>query len=89
MLMSMVLNDCFYIVEYNPKVDTAAVMKIASGIIEKHREYRLKANLPQGKSKPGNVKNYYKDLSSEVLATADEAFNALSEEVKKAGSTKS
>jgi hypothetical protein len=88
MLMSMVLNDCFYIVEYNPKVDTAAVMKIAGSIIEKHREYRLRINHPDGKDDPKLVKKYYSDLSAEVLETADEAFNALSEEVKKAGSTK-
>jgi hypothetical protein len=88
MLMSMVLNDCFYIVEYNPKVDTAAVMKIAGGIIEKHREYRLRINHPDGKDNPKLVKKYYSDLSAEVLETADEAFKALSEEVKKTGNNK-
>jgi hypothetical protein len=88
MLMSMVLNDCLYIVEYNPRVDTAAVMKIAEGILEKHREYRLRVNHPDGKDNPKLVKKYYSDLSEEVLETADEAFKALSEEVKKAGNTK-
>lgn len=89
MLMSMVLNDCFYIVEYNPNVDTAAVMKIAGGVIEKHREFRLKAGHPDGKDNPKLVKKFYQDLSSEVLAAADDAFIALSEEVKKAGNIKS
>ena len=88
MLMSMVLNDCFYIVEYNPKVDTAAVMKIAGNIIEKHREFRLRINHPDGKDDPKLVKKYYSDLSAEVLEAADNAFIALSEEVKKAGTNK-
>jgi hypothetical protein len=83
MLMSMVLNDCFYILEYNNKVDAPAVMKIAENIIEKHREFRTRVNHPDGKDNPKLVKKYYNDLAAEVLTAADEAFAALSEEVKK------
>jgi hypothetical protein len=89
MLMSMVLNDCFYILEYNPNVDADAVMKIAGSIIEKQQEFRLRVNHPDGKDNPGLVKKHFNDLSSDVLATADEAFLALSEEVKKANNIKS
>lgn len=83
LLMSMVLNDCFYIVEYNPKVDSQAVMKIAGEVIEKHREFRIRINHPDGKESPKLVKQYYNDLSKELLDTANKAFERLSEEVKK------
>lgn len=83
MLMSLVLNDCFYVMEYNPKVDAKAVMKIAGEVVEKHREFRIRANHPDGKDEPKLVKKYYNDLAADVLAAADEAFEALSAEVKK------
>ncbi|WP_372948434.1 hypothetical protein [Mariniphaga sp.] len=83
MLMSMVLNDCFYVLEYNPKVDTKAVMKIAESIMEKHSEFRLRVNHPDGKDNPKLVKKYYNELAADVLTVADDAFEALSAEVKK------
>ena len=83
MLMSMVLNDCFYVLEYNSKVDAQAVMKIAGGIIEKHREFRIRANHPDGKDDPKMVKKYYDELAADALTVADEAFESLSAEVKK------
>lgn len=83
MLMSMVLNDCFYVLEYNSKVDAQAVMKIAGEIIDKHHEFRIRANHPDGKDNPKLVKKYYNELAADVLTVADEAFEALSEEVKK------
>lgn len=83
LLMSMVLNDCFYVVEYNPKVDSQAVMKIAGDAIEKHREFRIRVNHPDGKDDPKLVRKYYNDLSREVLETTNQFFERLSEEVKK------
>ena len=83
LLMSLVLNDCFYIIEYNPKVDAKAVMKIAGNVVEKHREFRLRVNHPDGKDDRKLVKKYYNDLAAEVLTATDEAFEALSSEVKK------
>lgn len=85
LLMSMVLNDCFYVVEYNPKVDSQAVMKIAGDVIEKHREFRIRANHPDGKNDPKQVKQYYNNLSKELLETTNTFFESLSEEVKKVG----
>lgn len=83
LLMSMVLNDCFYIIEYNPKVDSQAVMKIAGDVITKHREFRIRINHPDGKDNPKLVKKYFHDLALEVVKTANDAFEQLSEEVKK------
>jgi hypothetical protein len=83
LLMSMVMNDCFYVLEYNSKVDAQSVMKIAERIIEKHREFRIRVNHPDGKDDPKLVKKYYNELAGEVLTVADEAFESLSTEVKK------
>ena len=83
MLMSMVLNDCFYVVEYNPKVDSQAVMKIAGDMIQKHREFKIRVNQPDGKDDPKLVRQYYNHLSAEILETVNEAFERLSAEVKK------
>jgi hypothetical protein len=83
LLMSLVLNDCFYILEYNPKVDSNAVMEIAGDVVKKHREFRIRTNHPDGKDDPKLVKKYYNDLAADVLTAADEAFEALSAEVKK------
>ena len=82
-IMSQVLGDCFYIVEYNPKVDAKAVMQIAGEVIEKHRDFRMRANHPDGKDNPKLVKKYYNDLAGDVLDAADKALEALSAEVKK------
>lgn len=82
-IMFQVLNDCFYIVEYNPKVDAKAVMQIAGRIIEKHRDLRMRANHPDGKDDPKLVKKYYNNLAADVLDVADQALEDLSAEVKK------
>lgn len=83
LLMSLVLNDCFYVLEYNQKVNQDAVMKIATEVVEKHRDFRKRTNHPDGKDNPKLVKKYYKDLNAELLAAADEELEKLSAEVKK------
>ena len=83
LVMSLALSDCFYVLEYNSKVDDNAVMEIAGGIIRKHREFRIRINHVDGKDNPKLVKKYYKSLVSEVLTTADAALEKLSAEVKK------
>lgn len=83
LLMSLVLNDCFYVLEYNEKVDDEAIMKIAGDVIQKHRELRVRVNHPDGKDNSKMVKKYYNDLSSEMLVFADSSLEKLSAEVKK------
>ncbi len=83
LLMSLVLNDCFFVIEYNQKVDQDAVMAIAADVIRKHREFRKRVNHPDGKDNPKLVKEYYKNLNAELLAATDEALEKLSAEVKK------
>ena len=83
LLMSMVLNDCFNVLEYNEKVNQDAVFRVAGEIIKKHREFRIRANHPDGKDNPAMVKLYYKSLMNELLTTADNALVSLSEEIRK------
>jgi hypothetical protein len=83
LLMSLVLNDCFYVLEYNNKVDQDAVMKIAEDVVRKHREFRVRANHPDGKDNPKLVKEYYKKLNTDLLSAVDEELEKLSAEVKK------
>jgi hypothetical protein len=83
MLMSLVLNDCFYVLEYNSKIDNDEVMKIAGDVIQKHREYRVRVNHPDGKDNPKIVKKYYDAIVSDMLAFADKSLERLSAEVKK------
>ena len=83
LLMSLVLNDCFSVLEHNTKVDNDAILKIAGDVIQKHRELRLRANHPDGKDNPKLVRKYFSSLISDALKEADAALERLSAEVKK------
>ena len=84
LLMSLVVNDCFYAMEYNPKVDKDSVMKLAGEVIMQHHEFRKRANHPDAKDDPKKVKQYYNNLMEEVMKTVNEDLEKLSAEVKKA-----
>jgi len=83
LIMSLALSDCFYVLEYNSKIDQDAVYKIAGEIVTAHRELRLRAIHPDGKDNPKLVKQYYKGLVNDMLKAADKALEKLSKEVKK------
>ena len=86
LIMSLTLSDCFYVLEYNQKVNQDAVYKIAGEVVTAHRELRLRAIHPDGKDNPKLVKEYYKSLVNDMLKAADAALEKLSKEVKKAAS---
>ena len=83
LIMSLALSDCFYVLEYNSKIDQEAVYKIAGEIVQEHRELRLRAIHPDGKDNVKLVKEYYKGLVQDMLKAADTALEKLSKEVKK------
>jgi hypothetical protein len=83
LVMSLALSDCFYVLEYNEKVNSEAVMKIATEIIQGHRQLRIRANHIDGKDNPKLVKQFYKGLIGDLLSAADTALEKLSTEVKK------
>ncbi|MBT3385011.1 MAG: hypothetical protein HN778_01395 [Prolixibacteraceae bacterium] len=83
LLMSLVLSDCFYVMEYNSKVNNEEIMKIAGEVIQNHRELRLRVNHPDGKDNSKLVKKYYNSLVADMLSAADSSLEKLSAEVKK------
>ena len=82
-LMAQIVNDCFYVMEHNSKVDNAEVLKIARHAIAVHQELRKRAMHPNGKKEKKLVREYYNKLIKDLLQSADEAFEKLSSEVKK------
>ncbi|WP_346855672.1 hypothetical protein [uncultured Draconibacterium sp.] len=83
LILSLALSDCFYVLEYNQKVDEKAVYEIAGEIVQKHRELRLRAIHPDGKDNPKLVKKYYKALIQDMLVAVDSSLEKLSAEIKK------
>lgn len=86
LIMSLTLSDCFYVLEYNSKVDEEAVYNIAAEVVQAHRELRLRAIHPDGKDNSKLVKQHYKMLVQDMLKAADAALEKLSAEVKKVAS---
>lgn len=84
LVMSLVISDCFLVLEENSKVEDEKVLDIVKEVIVKHREFRVRANHPDGKENPKMVKQFYKKLIDDLLDVADESLEKLSELVKKA-----
>lgn len=82
-VMSLVISDCFMVIEQNSKVNREAVLDIISETLVEHRKLRIRAGYPDGKDNPALVKQHYKKLAADLLSTADESFKKLSAEVKK------
>ncbi len=83
LIMSTVLTDCFYVMEYNSKVDKEELKSLAEDVVRQHRDFRIRANHPDGKDNPKLVKKYYRKLVDDLVDTANRDFEKLSEEVKK------
>lgn len=82
-VMSLVISDCFLVINENPKVNEEKVLDIVRDIIAKHREFRIRANHPDGKDDHKMVKNHYNKIIDDMLNVADKALEKLSAEVKK------
>lgn len=82
-LMTLVLTDCFSVLEYNSKVNKEAILSIAGDVIKTHRELRVRTKHPDGKDNSKLVRNYYNLLAADALKEADAALERLSAEVKK------
>ncbi len=86
-IMSFALSDCFYVLEYNTKINEKAIYDIAAEIVKAHRDLRIRAVHPDAKENPKQVKKFYQKLVSDMLKAADTALEKLSKEVKKAVET--
>ncbi len=84
LVMSLVISDCFLVLEENSKVEDEKVLDIVKEVIVRHREFRIRANHPDGKENPKMVKQFYRKLIDDLLNVADKSLEKLSELVKKA-----
>ena len=82
-IMSLVINDCFMVIEQNHKVNREAILNIVSETLVEHRKLRIRASYPDGKDNAKLVKQHYKKLVADLLGSADELFKKLSAEIKK------
>jgi hypothetical protein len=83
LIMSLVINDCFFVLNENSKVSEENILDIVREVIVKHRELRVRTNHPDGKDNPKLIKQHYRKIAEDLLNAADEALEKLSAEVKK------
>ncbi|MDR2911413.1 MAG: hypothetical protein LBV47_08670 [Bacteroidales bacterium] len=83
-IISLVISDCFMVMEHNTNVNHEAVIDIVKDTLAEHYKLHTRACHPDGKGNPKLVKQHYKKLIADLLSTADESFKKLSAEVKKA-----
>ena len=83
LLLSLVLEDCMYVMEHYPEADKEKINAIARKVMVHHRELRTMVNHPDGKDNPAVVKKYMQSVVTKLYEVADQALDQLSSEVKK------
>ena len=81
-LMSLVLEECMYVISTYPDTDKEKVLEIARKIIATHRELRIRINHPDGTENPKVMKSYLRKIVDDLYASADSALNDLSKLIK-------
>ncbi len=82
-LMSLVLEDCVFVMENHPDSDREKIMSIAQQVILKHHELRKQVNHPDWKDNRVLVRKYFKKVIENLYAMADKSLDQLSEAVRK------
>ncbi|GAP69694.1 hypothetical protein BA6E_121144 [Bacteroidales bacterium 6E] len=77
-LMSLVLEECLYVMENLPEAEQEKAMEIARKIVAGHYELRMRVNHPDGKDNPAIVKTYMKKVVDDLYAKANSALEELS-----------
>ncbi|HNQ37992.1 MAG: hypothetical protein KA780_01845 [Prolixibacteraceae bacterium] len=83
LLLSLVLEDCMYVMEHYPEADKEKVNAIAREVMARHRDLRAMVNHPDGKENPAVVKEYMRSVVNKLYDVADQALEQLLSEVKK------
>lgn len=81
-LLSLVLGECMYIIDFHPEADKEKVMEIARKVIASHRNLRVRVNHLDGKANPKIVKEYLKKVVDDLYAEANSALEELAELIK-------
>jgi hypothetical protein len=81
-LLSMVLEECMYVIEAYPDADKEKVLDLARKIIVSHRNLRLRVNHIDGKADPKKVKEYLKKIVDDLYGEANSSLEELSVLIK-------
>lgn len=81
-LMSLVLEECMYVISTYPDADKEQVLEIARKIIAAHRELRIRVNHPDGTENPKVMKASLRKIVDDLYTSADTALNDLSKLIK-------
>ena len=76
-LLTLVLEECMYVLHAYPDADRAKINEIAGTVIAAHRKLRLRVNHLNGKDNPGLVKEYLQQVVNDLYNTADQALEEL------------
>jgi len=77
-LLSLVLGECIYVIDYHPEADKEKVMEIARQVIAGHRELRLRVNHIDGKDNPAVMKAYLRKVVDDLYSLANKSLEELS-----------
>lgn len=81
-LYSLVLNDCFFLIQSDKVKNKNKIMDLASQVVKKHQEMRYKVNHPKRNGDPGKIKDFYKSLSEELTESVDNFLEKLANNIK-------
>jgi len=76
-LLSLVLEECMYVIEANPDAEKEKVLETMRKVIADHRELRLRVNHLNGKDNPKMVKEYLRQVVQDLYKTANSALEEL------------
>jgi hypothetical protein len=82
-LMSLVLEDCLYILNHHPEADPEKVRGIISHVILNHSDLREKVTHGQVRTRKENLKKYLSEVVEEMYAKADDSLDELAALVRK------
>ena len=82
-LVSLFVVDCFQYINYFEDADKEAAYKIVEKILVAHNDLRKRVNHPDGKDNPAIIRNYYREVSKDLMITCDKAYEELGQLVEK------
>ena len=77
-LLSLVLEECMYVIEAYPDAEKEKVMETMRKVISGHHELRIRVNHLNGKDNPKMVKEYLRQVVQDLYKTANSALEELS-----------
>lgn len=81
-LLSLVLEECLYVIDAYPDADKEKVLELARKVIASHRKLRLRVNHLDGKANPKIVKEYLKKVVDDLYGEANTALEELAGLIK-------